>query len=445
MTNTERIKLNARDLELEFFWLDRVLKGRSAINSGSGEIKRIEEVEAPKLSRSSDYGLFVEKHELDFDERLILMLALAPHLKPKALDIFLHAKGTSSGFGGRQGKNHKGFLPTGETVLFVLAGSDLEKRIKLHQIFGTEHVFSIKQVLWLSGRDAMEPLLSGMLTVSQDYLDLFTTGKVQKPVFSHEFPARQLTTNMDWDDLILPPATRQGLESIEHWIALKERIAADSTLGKRIKPGYKTLFYGPPGTGKSISAAIIGRKTGRDVFRIDLSQMVSKFIGETEKNLARVFDRAENKDWILFFDEADALFGKRTDTKESNDRFANQEVSYLLQRIEEHNGLTILASNFKENIDPAFSRRLKTIIQFPMPDKMQREKIWSSFLSGDFKPAADVDLRKIAQNYEMAGGSIINVVEYCLTQALRLDKQEISEQDILQGIKLEFSKVGRIL
>src|SRR5690606_11585436 len=123
-----------------------------------------------------------------------------------------------------------------------------------------------------------------------------------------------------------------------------------------IKPGYRTLFYGPPGTGKTLTAMLLGKEFQRNVFRIDLSQVVSKYIGETEKNLEKIFQRAANKEWILFFDEADALFGKRTSVKDAHDRYANQEVSYLLQRVEDFPGLVILASNYKNNIDKAFVR-----------------------------------------------------------------------------------------
>lgn len=138
-----------------------------------------------------------------------------------------------------------------------------------------------------------------------------------------------------------------------------------------VKPGYRTLFYGSSGTSKTLTAALLGKMTGRGVYRINLSKMVSKYIGETEKNLAQIFDRAEKEEWILFFDEADALFGKRTSIKDSYDRYANQEVSYLLQRMEDFNGLVILESNLKK-IDEAFMRRFQSIIHFPLHGKDER-------------------------------------------------------------------------
>lgn len=135
-------------------------------------------------------------------------------------------------------------------------------------------------------------------------------------------------------------------------------------LSKRIKKGYRALFYGPPGTGKTLAATLLGKRFGKSVYRIDLSQMVSKYIGETAKNMSNLFDIAENKNWILFFDEADALFGKCSSESSSHDWYANQDVSYLLQRVEDYNGLVILGSNFKNNFDQAFMRRFQSIIFF---------------------------------------------------------------------------------
>src|SRR5690606_1665724 len=150
----------------------------------------------------------------------------------------------------------------------------------------------------------------------------------------------------------------------------------DWGMEKRLNPGFRVLFHGPPGTGKTLTASLLGKYTGKEVYKIDLSMVVSKFIGETEKNLANLFDKAENKDWILFFDEADALFGKRTNVRDAHDKYANQEVSFLLQRTETYAGLVILATNFKNNIDDAFARRFQSHIYFPSPAFGERLKIW---------------------------------------------------------------------
>jgi SpoVK/Ycf46/Vps4 family AAA+-type ATPase len=158
----------------------------------------------------------------------------------------------------------------------------------------------------------------------------------------------------------------------------------------KLRPGCRALFFGPPGTGKTLTATVLGKATGRQVYKVDLSMVVSKYIGETEKNLAGPFDRAEHKDWILFFDEADALFGKRTQVRDAHDRYANQEVSFLLQRIETYHGLVILASNLASHVDEAFARRFGHLVHFPMPRQDLEERASGfSFTGAGDRPCAD--------------------------------------------------------
>ena len=205
------------------------------------------------------------------------------------------------------------------------------------------------------------------------------------------------------------------------------------------------MFYGPPGTGKTLTASLLGKSAGLDVYRIDLSMVVSKFIGETEKNLANVFDQAENKNWILFFDEADALFGKRTQASSSNDRHANQEVSYLLQRVEDFPGVVILATNLKANLDDAFSRRFQSMIYFPMPGPEQRKALWEKAFSDHTVLDENFNLDELAYKHEMAGGAIINVVRYSSMKALKRGDNRILRKDVVDGIRKEFGKDGKIV
>jgi SpoVK/Ycf46/Vps4 family AAA+-type ATPase len=173
--------------------------------------------------------------------------------------------------------------------------------------------------------------------------------------------------------------------------------------------------------------------------------VVSKYIGETAKNLEKVFRKAENKNWILFFDEADALFGKRTQISDAHDKYANQEISYLLQRLEDYPGLVILASNMKSNIDEAFARRLQSMIAFPMPKARERLRLWNESFSGCSKLEGAMNLKSVAEKYELSGGSILNVVMYSALMALHRGEITILEKDILEGIRKEYEKSGQTL
>lgn len=203
------------------------------------------------------------------------------------------------------------------------------------------------------------------------------------------------------------------------------------------------MFHGPPGTGKTLTASLLGKYAGKDVYKVDLSMVVSKFIGETEKNLANLFAKAENKDWILFFDEADALFGKRTNVRDAHDKYANQEVAYLLQRVEDYNGLVILASNFKSNIDEAFVRRFQSIIHFPMPSSRERLQIWENAFPPRVNLSKEADLGDIARTYELSGAGIMNVVQFCCLQALDKGSETVTLDMIKAGARKEFGKEGR--
>jgi SpoVK/Ycf46/Vps4 family AAA+-type ATPase len=259
------------------------------------------------------------------------------------------------------------------------------------------------------------------------------------------FPAKLITTQLTWDDLVLPPEVFEELETITGWVRHAKTLMHDWGLEKVIKPGYRSLFYGPSGTGKTLTACLIGDTVSADVYRIDLSMVVSKYIGETEKNLANIFDQAQNKSWILFFDEADALFGKRTQTTSAHDRYANQEISYLLQRVEDFPGVVILATNLKGNIDDAFARRFQSQVYFPMPDADQRLQLWKNMLNHRCRPTKDTDLNEISEIYELSGGAITNVVRYGAILALQNNREAIFHGDLVKGISKELRKEGKTI
>ena len=255
--------------------------------------------------------------------------------------------------------------------------------------------------------------MSGKVVMNPEWIEKLTTGKVSPPRFSMHFPAERIETRLSWKDLVLHPETLKQVQELKRWLSHGGQFLYDWNMIQRVKPGYRCLFFGPSGTGKTLTASLLGKSTGREVFRVDLSMVVSKFIGETEKNLSRLFARAEQKDWILFFDEADSLFGKRTEVRDAHDKYANQEVSYLLQRIEAYDGLVILASNFKTNIDEAFARRFQSMIYFPMPRPEERLKLWETSLPSQIQLAPSCQLFQIAQKYTLTGANILNIIQEC--------------------------------
>jgi hypothetical protein len=441
---------NATALEQEIAWFGAVLAARFKHYFEHGGAAPLPVIAPPELAADgSEYARAVRESGIGADERLVLMLALMPHLRPQALDAFFtnnkELARRFTEFGGWKGRNHEGFLPTCETAAFLLAGDDLARRFAVLRLFDDQSLLTRQRMVRIEHAPAGEPFFSAALMIGQEYLNRFTTGLHHKPDYSSSFPAKLIGTRLGWDDLVLTPEVRHEVENITTWLEYSATLLEDWGLERSVKPGYRCLFYGPPGTGKTLTATLIGAHMQADVYRIDLSMVVSKYIGETEKNLATVFDQAQDKHWILFFDEADALFGKRTQASSSNDRHANQEISYLLQRVEDFPGVVILASNLKGNIDEAFARRFQTSVYFGMPDAEQRLQLWRGMFREPARLGPDVDLALLAEKYELSGGAITNVVRYAAIRATRMARQAVTQDDLVKGIAKELIKEGRTL
>ena len=258
--------------------------------------------------------------------------------------------------------------------------------------------------------------------------------------------ARKVTARSRWDDLVLPPdridRLRELCDHAQHRSLVLDRWGFEQrlTTGKALSG----LFVGAPGTGKTFAASIVAAELGLEMFQIDLASIVSKWVGETEKNLSRVFDEAEHGQSVLFFDEADSLFGKRTEQRDASDRYANLETSYLLQRIEAYQGIVILASNFRRNLDEAFVRRLRFIVDFPVPDERDRLKIWERIWPAEMPRAADLDLPWLAHNFELAGAYIRNVALASAFLAAA-EGERVAQRHVLHAAKREYQKLGKMV
>jgi hypothetical protein len=437
-------------IEAETAWFRAVLELRLRVHAGDREpCDPLEALPPPPLAADgSPYASAVRGLGLGAAERLVLILAYLPHVRPHELDpFFIRNQALDrpfTEFGGVSGGSHGGFLPTAETALFLLAGDDMDARLRHQALFHPGHPLHARNVLRLAHRNPDEPPLAAALQLTPEYVERLATGRPYRPPFSAEFPAQLITTPLGWDDLVLDEPTRDEIGDIVAWARHQRELLDEWGLSRRLKPGFRTLFYGPPGTGKTLTACLLGKATGMEVYRIDLSRVVSKYIGETEKNLASVFDLAEHGEWILFFDEADALFGKRTDSRNANDRAANQQVSYLLQRIEDFPGIVVLATNLRSHLDDAFARRFQSMVHFPMPGPEQRLRLWRESFEGQrFRLAADVDLPKLARDHELSGGSIINVLRFAALKAVARPAREVRNGDLVHGVRRELHKQGK--
>lgn len=264
------------------------------------------------------------------------------------------------------------------------------------------------------------------------------------PVASAEFPARPLTTVHTLDDVVLPAAARTRIDDLADRIVHRAVVVDEWGFGEHHDnaSGLIALFHGPPGTGKTMTAAAVAASAGLPAYLVDLSALVSKYIGETEKSLAKVFDRATRERCLLVFDEADAVFGARTEVSDAHDRYANQEVSYLLSRIEEYAGIVILTTNLVGNIDAAFQRRIHVMVEFPEPGPDERERLWAAVAPSRLPLDHGVDLAALAQRYPLTGAQIRDATLDAAYLAAAADRV-VTEHHLLTGVRRQYEKAGK--
>jgi hypothetical protein len=275
--------------------------------------------------------------------------------------------------------------------------------------------------------------------------DLFAAARV------HSNPhlsglARKIAPRYTWEDIVLPEDQLALLREIVATVRGRPVVLDQWGVGQKLasSKGVTILFSGPPGTGKTMGAEVIAAELGLDLYKIDLSTVVSKYIGETEKNLERIFNEAQSSNAILFFDEADAIFGKRSEVKDAHDRYANIEISYLLQRMEMYDGVTILATNLRANLDEAFTRRLQFAVDFPFPDEAYRLRIWQTLFPPGVPRDAELDFGLLARRFKLAGGNIRNIIVSAAFLAAA-DGGQVTMAHLLHGTRRELQKMGRLV
>jgi len=275
--------------------------------------------------------------------------------------------------------------------------------------------------------------------------DLFDAARFHSEHHLDEL-AHKIEPRYTWEDLVLPKTSTEMLQEMVSMVRLRPLVLETWGLGRKLTAGegIAALFSGPPGTGKTLAAQIMANQLGIDLYRIDLSTIVSKYIGETEKNLEHIFTEASSSNAILFFDEADAIFGKRSEVKDAHDRYANIEVGYLLQRMESYNGVAILATNLRANLDEAFTRRLQFIINFPFPDEIYRLRIWQVLMPPDLPVSADLDLGMMAKRFKLSGGNIRNIIVSAAYVAAA-NGGVMTMPHLMHGAKREIQKMGKLV
>ncbi len=439
---------NSFDLEKELNWLSQVIETRLKLFFGQeSPYATVLEIRPPDLDHSdSPYAKLVKHYQMSIAERLALVMGLTPHIRPKVFDVFFSQNATSNRrfteFGGKINAENGEFIPTGETLSFLLAGEDLEFRFGLQTLFDKEHFFSSHHIFNFKNKSGY-PVLKSPLLLKEEYSFYLTTGNKYRPPFSLNFPARRLETQLSWSDIVLNNKTLTMVQELDNWTKHGYALQHDWGMASKLRPGFRALFFGPPGTGKTLTTKLLAKSCGHDVYEINLPMLTALGLLEAEKTINHVLEQAEYKQWILYFDDADVLFNHSAGKPAGLPSPENQVFSYLLHQIDHFQGLAIFAADFTETFDRVLSRSFETMVYFPIPSPNERLKLWEKSLSKSAQLDKDVNLRLIAKEYELSGGEILNVIRYVSLRALERGHNIIRQNDLLVGIRQELAKGGR--
>ena len=385
----------------------------------------------PPLTRYAGEGPLataVTTAGLDASEALVLVAAVAPYVDER----FAVAYGRLTDRPGVVGL-------TGE-VARTLAARSFAGRLDATAMLSGAGALRATGMLVLDPDDD----LAGTLRPDPGLLAWVLGQPPAPPRASAAFPARPLRTVHTLDDVVLPARARTRVADVRDRIVHRELVVDTWGFGRHHDnvAGLVALFHGPPGTGKTMTAAALAVSAGMPAYVVDLSALVSKYIGETEKALSAVFERTARERCVLVFDEADAVFGERTEVADAHDRYANQEVSYLLSRIESHPGVVVLTTNLLANIDPAFTRRVHVMVEFPPPGQAERERLWQRVLPADLPVATDTDLAGIAERYPITGAQIRDAALDAGYLAAA-DGRVVTHELLVTAVRRQYDKAGR--
>jgi AAA+ superfamily predicted ATPase len=441
------LRRNGDRLSKEIQWLEDFINVR--LQNRTSTIEELaQSCPYPVDNEETFYEDFVNSYQLSIEERLLLILALVQVYFPEKLDAFLKREGAHlmqySGVGGEVDKKLAYFNPTVKTFMFLIAGENLEEYTEQLYNLVEQNILIEKQIVYFNESvPGEERLLTSKIKIASEYFNHIVFGKPPLLEFSTDFPVNLLTTDQEWDELIVEPHVLDQLEDFVDWHQQKDIIHKND---ESVKQGYLALFYGPPGTGKTMAASLLGKRCNLPVYRIDVSMIISKWVGETGKNIKRLFSKVKQRECILFFDEADSLFGARTGVDDAQDKYSNQEIATLLMEIEEYKGMSILATNLERNIDKAFRRRLQSQIFFDRPAAALRRRLWEQYMPQGFTLHEHIDLDKVARRMDVTGANIRNIYKMCAAKAAKRQDFTINgNKELVHYARLEMWKEGRLL
>jgi hypothetical protein len=411
--------------------LSEVIAAR--LEDGAGAEKSDELPPRSVFEGDGPLGGIVADCGLSAAEALVLVAAIAPEADPRYAALY-----------GLLGSRFGGSAALTGEVACTLAGGSLAARMRAADLLSPAARLRALKLVRLEASD--DGALAGRLRPDPD-LVAWVLGRAREvPTGSHEFPAVPLRTVHRFSDVIVPGRVREELRDLLARIRHRRHVTLEWGFAAHHDnvSGIVALFHGPSGTGKTLAAAVVAREVGLPAYVVDLSSLVSKYIGETEKNLARIFDVAEREDCILAFDEADAVFSRRGEIHEARDVYPNQLVAFLLQRIEAHSGVVILTTNFLANIDEAFQRRIDVVISFPEPTLSERLALWRSVVPPELPLDATIDLAGLAERFELTGAQIRDATLEAAYLAAD-DGRVVTSTHLEAGIRRQYAKTGRML
>jgi AAA+ superfamily predicted ATPase len=439
MTTAE--KLSGAEFHLEFHWLSQ--RFQTLLGNDHYELPAFTLPELPP----GPYKQYIEEQHLSQADRVVLITALMSALRPAAYAVLLRRfrnPEIQPWFGGRVYDETGHLSPTLRTAIFALAGFNDTLTAHYLYCYTRHHSLFSSGLLTTPSQTQALYFADSELMLNEQFLPTLLHG--HEPLLDGDagFPARRGKKQHTLTDVVLDEETMQKLQKLSRFASYMQQLWK-LPQGWKYRQNYICIFSGDPGTGKSHTAEAIGNELGLPVYKVNFAQLASKYIGETEKNLERIFDRFSGKPGILFFDEAEAVFSKRIEVKDSHDKHANNEQSFLLQKIEEFSGIVILATNVQnlsQYFDKAFQRRIRQVIPFSFPDYPERLRIWQNALATPFQWEPDLPER-LAKNYQFSGGSIYNVVSDAIVEALARNTHTITFDLLEKPMQEEFQKTGR--